>query len=432
MRTILSLIALFSLCAATAQQTKATFGRELPRGEVMVYPTALEASAAAAGDNKYTTRLTEWNRFGNVFAAQFTVPFAWANRQTLLHINAASSAYKVVVNGHEAAYNADSCLPADFNITPYVTEGRNTIEIAIDSAAPDADLESWVHPAEPTLGASWIMSQPTLRVRDILVRTSRTDEGIFTAEMGIVVKTSSLNARTSRVYYELIAPDTTLAATGYKDMTLSMRGEDTLRFLARVPADKLWNAGTPVHYTLRVKTQHEGRFVEFTEFRLGFRTVEMHGAKMLVNGREVELRVKEAYPQITPVEIVHWRNVGFNALRLHPGTVDPALYRTCDSIGMFIIAQAPIDTHYSSDSRQKGGTPSNDPARLGAYIERTEDSYHTSKRHPSVIAFSIAVKSSNGINLYESYLNMKRLGDSRPVIYIDAAGEWNSDKLELR
>ena len=77
-------------------------------------------------------------------------------------------------------------------------------------------------------------------------------------------------------------------------------------------------------------------------------------------------------------------------------------------MGMYVIPQAPIDTRSSGESRRIGGNPSNDPAWQNAYVERTEDSYHTSKRHPSVIAFSLATKSANGINLYESYLNMKK------------------------
>ena len=99
--------------------------------------------------------------------------------------------------------------------------------------------------------------------------------------------------------------------------------------------------------------------------------------------------------------------------------------------GLYVIAQAPVDTRNSGPSRRKGGNPSNVPAWQGAFIERAEDSYHTSKRHPSVIAFSLAEESANGINLYESYLNMKRFGDERPFIYPDAGGEWNSDPLTL-
>lgn len=99
---------------------------------------------------------------------------------------------------------------------------------------------------------------------------------------------------------------------------------------------------------------------------------------------------------------------------------------------MYVIVQAPIDTRSSGESRRIGGNPSNDPEWLGAYVERTADSYHASKRHPSVIAFSLATQSANGINLYESYLDMKKSGDPRPFIYPDAAGEWNSDKLEMQ
>ena len=108
-----------------------------------------------------------------------------------------------------------------------------------------------------------------------------------------------------------------------------------------------------------------------------------------------------------------------------------SLLNFCDVQGLYVIAQAPIDTRRSGESRRKGGNPSNDPEWQPAYLERTENSYHTTMRHPSVVAFALATQSANGINLYESYLNMKRFGDSRPFIYPDAGGEWDSDKLAL-
>ena len=86
----------------------------------------------------------------------------------------------------------------------------------------------------------------------------------------------------------------------------------------------------------------------------------------------------------------------------------------------------------SGDSRRKGGNPSNDPAWRGAYLERAETSYHTAKRHPSVVAFSLARRAANGICLYETYLAMKRHGDRRPFLYPEAAGEWNADTLPLQ
>ena len=99
MRSILSIIALFSCCTLAAQEYIPTYGRELPRGEVIAYPTAQEAAAAFAGDTRYFTRLADWTQKGNVFSTEFTVPFAWANRQVFFHLGWASADYEVRVNG---------------------------------------------------------------------------------------------------------------------------------------------------------------------------------------------------------------------------------------------------------------------------------------------------------------------------------------------
>ena len=433
MRTILSTIALFSLCGLCAQEYTPTYGRELPRGEILAYPSAEAATAADGGDNRYFTRLTEWNLKDNVFSTPFTVPFAWANRQVLFHLGWASGNYEVRVNGKAVAYDSDCSAPAEFNLTRHAQEGRNTLEIVVSAPSQVARLESWKSDPAPAIGPAWVMSQPTLRVRDVLTKSWRSSEenDKVMAEIALVVKTESLNPRTSRIHYELLTPAVSNAAIGYKDVTLDMRREDTVRFLARIPDSMLWNPGRPTQYTLRVKTQHEGRYVEYLELRLGFRSVEMQDGRMSLNARPVTLRVREVPAAITENEIAALREQGFNTLKLLPGPVPESLLNFCDVQGLYVIAQAPIDTRRSGESRRKGGNPSNDPEWQPAYLERTENSYHTTKRHPSVVAFALATQSANGINLYESYLNMKRFGDSRPFIYPDAGGEWDSDKLAL-
>lgn len=433
MRPILSIIALFSCCTLAAQEYVPTYGRELTRGELIAYPTVQEAAAATEADTRYFTRLADWSQQDNVFSTEFTVPFAWANRQVFFHLGWASADYEVRVNGKPVAYDSDCNIPAEFNLTRHAQEGRNTLEIVVSAPSRVARLESWKGDPAPAIGPAWVMSQPTLRVRDVLTKSWRSSEenDVVTAEVALVVKTESLNPRTSRIHYELLTPAGSNAAIGYKDVTLDMRGEDTVRFLARIPDSMLWNPGRPTQYTLRVKTQHEGRYVEYIELPLGFRTVELRNGRLAVNGTPVSLRVREVPSQFTAQEIADVRGEGFNTLKLLPGPVSPTLYAVCDTMGMYVIPQAPIDTRSSGESRRIGGNPSNDPAWQGAYIERTEDSYHASKRHPSVIAFSLATKSANGINLYKSYLNMKKFGDTRPFIYPDAAGEWNSDGLRL-
>lgn len=436
MRTLLAIIAFFSVCTLQAQPFIPSKGRELPRCEVITYPTAEQATAADGGNNRYFTRITQWARQSDTLSTPFTVPFVWANRQVLFHVGSASMPYEVLVNGRRVARNANGNTPAEFNLTRYVREGRNRLDLILTQPSDAAPLESWKEAgAAPGVTDTWIMSQPTMRVRDVLTKCwpSNDGDGTAVAEVGIVVKSSALNPRTSRIYYDLLTPSGETAATGYKELTLDMRREDTLRFVTRIPAQLLWSAELPTLYTLRLKTQHEGRFGEYLELPLGFRTVATDPqGHMTINGQPVRLHAYEINPQIVSANLLaRLRELGFNTLKFMPGYISPELLEMCDIQGVYVVAQAPIDSSKSGASRRKEGNPSNDPAWQAAYIERTGDSYHTTKRHPSVIAFSLASMSSNGINLYESYLNLKRYGDSRPIIYPDAAGEWNDDPLLL-
>ncbi len=432
MRRIFLLIALFSLGNLWAQPYEPSENRELPRGILQIYPSAEFAATRDCGNNRYVTHLSAWQSQQNGFSTTFTVPFAWINRQVFFYVASASADYEVRVNGRRVGRNANPNQPAEFNITRYAKEGRNTLEIVLATPSVFAPLESWKSEQKPAIGATRVFSQPTLRIRDVLVKTGLgdADAQTATAEVGIVVKSHALNPRTSRIYYELLSPQGEIAAIGKQDITLSFRGEDTLRFLARIPKSQLWSAQHPIHYTLKLKTQHEGRYVEFLDMPIGFRLVSLREGRVVVNGEPVTLRVREVSPQIDSATLVKIHKEGYNTLKLASGVARPELYAMCDTLGMYVIAQAAIDTRSGGDSRRKGGNISNDPAWQGAFIERAEDSYHATKRHPSVIAFSLAEQSSNGINLYETYLRMKRFEDDRPIIYPAAAGEWNSDLLK--
>ena len=190
MRTILSTIALFSLCGLCAQEYTPTYGRELPRGEILAYPSAEAATAADGGDNRYFTRLTEWNLKDNVFSTPFTVPFAWANRQVLFHLGWASGNYEVRVNGLPVACNADGNNPAEINITKQAKEGRNMLEVILAQPSSVTPLESWKEAPAPSIGGAWLMSQPTLRVRDVVTRTRMGEDGNATAEIAVATYTA--------------------------------------------------------------------------------------------------------------------------------------------------------------------------------------------------------------------------------------------------
>ena len=413
-----------------------SLGRELPRSKTVPYPTAEEAQALGAGAvaSKFLRPVTKWTRTeeadATVFTSKYVIPFVWLSRQAILYVDEASGAYEVLINGKKVGYAANAYAPAEFNITKASKEETNTISIRVLKNHWSRTMECYVQNPEPRVGEVYVMSQPMIRVRDV-VHNTRVDmkSEHATVEVGMVVKTESLNPKKARIHYELIAPDTTVVTKGYKDITLGMRSEDTIKFMTNIPYVYTWCADMPVRYRLNIKTQIEGRYQEYQSHMLGFRTVESNkDGDFFINGIKTELFYRDMDPlKITDKDIIAARVLKYNALRFDMGAVPQNVYRMCDSLGMYVIAQVPINTSQSGISRRLGGNPTNDPKWKQAYLDRVETTYRTTRGQACVIGYVMAAESANGINLYESYLRLKSLEPPRAVIYIEAGGEWNSD-----
>ena len=441
MKRFLSIIALvFAVGALSAQEYDApeyvSLGRELPRSKTLPYPTAEEAQALGSGAvaSKYLRPVTGWTRTeepdATVFTSKYVIPFVWLSRQAILYVDEASGAYEVIINGQKVGYAANAFTPAEFNITKASKEDVNTISIRILKDHWSHRMEDFVETREPRVGETYVISQPTIRVRDVVHNTDVDLKSEYAnVEVGLIVKTESLNPKTARIHYELIAPDTTVVTQGYKDVTLGMRGEDTVKFMARIPYVLTWCADMPVRYRLNIKTQIEGRYAEYQSRMIGFRDIDINEeGDFMINGIKTELFYRDFDPlKVTEKDIIAARVLKYNALRFKMGAVPQNVYRMCDSLGMYVIAQIPINTSKSGLSRRIGGNPSNDPKWKAAYLDRAETAYRTTCGQASVIGYVMAEESSNGINLYETYLRLKALERKRPILYIEAAGEWNSD-----
>lgn len=413
-----------------------SLGKESPRSKVVPYPTAEQAQVMGAGitASKYVRTVGDWVRTEEedavVFTAKYVIPFAWLSRMVILNVDEASGAYEVCVNGRKVGYTANAFSPSEFNITKSSHEDVNTIAIRVLKDHFSRKLECFNTNTEARVGEVYVMSQPMIRVRDVVHKTSINKTGKeANVELGVIVKTESLNPKKARIHYELVAPDTTVVTYGHRDITLGMRSEDTVRFMAKIPYELMWRADKPVRYRLNVRTQIEGRYAEYQSHMIGFRTVEADKeGDFYINGVKTTLTYRDMDPlTVTDKSIAEAQAAKCNALRFRMGAVPQNVYRMCDSLGMYVMAQMPINTKDSGLSRRKGGNPTNDPQWKAAYLDRVETAYHTTCGHACVIGYVMAAESSNGVNLYESYLRLKALERTRPVIYVDAANEWNSD-----
>ena len=427
------LLALFSFVELSAQEIVKE-NQLTPRGRTLPYNTSelAQVNAGVAVKSHYLRPLVEWSRQDEadavVFTAQYAAPFSWMGRQTMVCIAEASGAYEVVVNGQKVGYTANVFSPAEFDVTKLNKQDMNSVQVRILKKHWSRGLESWVQSEEPRVGEAYVISQPTIRIRDF-VHSTRMDVSATKAniELGVIVKTESLNPKKARIHYEIVAPDTTVVTYGHQDVVLEMRGEDTVKVFTQLPVEKLWCAESPTLYRLNLKTQIEGRYVEYQTHMVGFRAVDLEGGQLLVNGRGVQLNCRELSTRASDEQLASVRTSGYNTVRFRDGAITHELFSKCDSLGLYVLAQLPINTSNSGVSRKEGGNLSNNPEWLEAYLERVKDFYYTTRNYSSVVGYILADGSANGINLYESYLLLKSLELRRPVLYAENGGEWNSD-----
>lgn len=438
MKSLLTLLLLSSAWMACAQDYASPepveIGKELSRTTFVVYPTAEEAAAGSREASKYFTPLAEWEKTtteaGTEFSTKFTVPFAWVNRQVLLHVEWASSAYEIRLNGKVAGYCQNGSNPADYNFTKQIREGVNNLTIKVLSNPASAVLESWTHPSEPALGSCYVFSQPTIRIRDLFTKTYR-NGSVFNGEVGIVVKTDALNPKKAKIHYELLTPQDEVVTYGSQEIELDMRRKTPCVWSPRFPIR--WYGAPATRYFTPCGSRHRPKAVIRSTYRS--RSASAPSATPGAVGDQrvsgsTQGRTRPGYDRIAePTARMEGTGVqpdsasGRRRIRCAVRPLRP-IWLLCRRTG--------------SDQHQpqryvppQGGNPSNDPAWQAAYIARIEESYHTTKLHPCVVAFSLAEDSANGINLYEGYLHLKGLEKERPVLYPDAGGEWNSDKLRL-
>lgn len=439
MKRLFATISLIFALAATAMAQENISSRcEIARMRTMPHSSAANAEqmGGEAIASAYIRPITEWQQSEDeeyvIFSSTFVEPFTWINRQVFLYVESATGAYDVMINGKEVGYTANNFTPTEFNITRHSQEQTNDIVIRIAKEHWSYRLNGFASDANASLGEVFVFSQPTIRVRDIVHNTSLDVTGeMANVTVGMIVKTESLNAKKARIHYELVAmADTTRVTYGHRDITLQMRGEDTIKFMARIPRAALWSAENPTRYRVNIMTQIEGRKAEFQSHPIGLRMVEQRDGKLFVNGEPISLSVAVCDPSKDfATEIVAARQRGKNAVHFTSPVVPQKAFRLCDSLGMYVVATVPINTSKSGTSRRIGGNESNNPQWSTMFVERSEAMWRSTCGFASIVAYALAEDSANGIALYESYLRLKELEQNRPIIYRDAAGEWNSDAI---
>jgi beta-galactosidase len=370
----------------------------------------------------------------------FTLPEAWKDKEVLVHFGAVKSAFYVWVNGRYVGYSEDSKTPAEWDITPHLVPGENSIALKVLRWSDGSYLECQDFFRLSGIERDvYLTAAPKVRFRDFWA-VAGLDESYKDGRLSVSVelknKAANLRAGASVVEMKLLDNAGTVLAAETK--TIEMNGKEgaTLKFEKSVPSPKKWTAETPDLYPLIVVLKDTGgKVLETASCKVGFRTVEIRDGLLLVNGRRILLKgvnrhehdpltahvISEA-SMLQDIRLMKQFNI--NAVRTCHYPNDPRWYELCDQYGLYVIDEANIESHgmgYGARSLAKN-------ADWGpAHLDRTVRMVERDKNHPSVIIWSLGNEAGDGINFEATAGWIHGRDKTRPVHYEGAGRRSYTD-----
>ena len=376
------------------------------------------------------------------YQRSFSLPADWNNMNVTLHFGGVSSAYKVWVNGKFLGYAEDSFLPSEFNISPYLQTGENTISVWVIRWSDGSFLEdqdqwrmSGIH------REVLLLAEPKIRIADFFYQT-KLDKQYNDALLSIRPRIENLTGKDiagyqlkAQLYDQNGQP---VLAKPLEKSVLSIINEiyprlDNAKFgllETKIAHPEKWSDEHPYLYTLALSLEDSlGKVVEIKTCKLGFRSIEFspNNSKLLINGKETYLYGVNR-PDHHPIkgkalsredilqDIRTIKRFNFNCVRLSHYPSDPYLLDLCDQYGILVIDEANLETH------GLGGKLSNDPAWTGAYLERSSRMALRDKNHPSIIFWSLGNEAGSGPNHAAMAAWMHDFDITRPLHYEPAMG----------
>ncbi len=322
-----------------------------------------------------------------------------------------SSDLELFVNGTRAGYTQGSHLQAEFDITPYVKEGYNTILCKVHKWCLGSYLEDQdMFRMNGIFRDVYLLSRPKGHIGDIHITT----EG-------------------NRVF---VSFDGCGEVALYDKSTLldSCQSDGKVEFVVENPT--LWNAEKPYLYELVFQSKGETIRRKF-----GFVTYSINEElAFCVNGVPVKLKGvnrHDTHPEKgwtmsdedLLYDLTQMKKLNINTIRTSHYPPTPKFLDLCDELGFYVMLETDIEMHGFTRRRKDSGYDfrkrpeewiSNQPEWKEEFVERMERAYERDKNHPCIFSWSTGNESGHGIN-HEAMVEYLRKTDKKRLVHCEDA-----------
>ncbi len=209
------------------------------------------------------------------FQRDFVHPGAGKDRRFRLRIEAANYHAEVYLNGRYVGDHWGGFDPFEFEVTPFLKEGENSIVVHVDNRrekgrVPGMTTDWWNYGG--ITRDIYLFEVPATWIIDYQLQLSTREKGLLEGHVQVAGEAVSRDV-------EISIPELSL------HQSLRTNAEGRASFQLSAPGLTRWHPDNPKLYSVRWKAGKDE-----VEDRIGFRTIEVRDTRLLLNGEPLFLR----------------------------------------------------------------------------------------------------------------------------------------------
>jgi len=328
-----------------------------------------------------------------------------ASDKTFIYFDGVYKNSEVWINEHYLGKRPNGFIPFQYELTPYLRKGVNTIAVKVDhSKFADSRFytgsgiyrDVYLITKQPVYISKWGVgfTTPEVSAQKAL------------ADLKVSITNSLATSASVSIESKLSLGATTVAtATGKISVAANSSGEARLSLPVNKP--KLWSVDNPQLYTLTVSVFNNGKKTDEYREQVGFRTFRFDANEgFFLNGENMKLKgvcihhdagaLGAAVPREVWVRrLQKLKGLGCNSIRMSHYPHQDYLYELCDQMGFLVMDEA-FDEWEEPKNKWIEGWNAGKPGRDISHedfkewaLRDVKDMVLRNRNHPSIFMWSI-------------------------------------------
>ncbi|WP_316791994.1 glycoside hydrolase family 2 protein [Pedobacter frigoris] len=372
------------------------------------------------------------------YHTSFEMPKDWNGKSIKIRFDGVSSFCQVYLNDALIGEHEGGFVAFEMNATKAVKAGNNKLEVKVASQTISDKIGCVSQYAAHTVGGILrkvsVMALPQINIGSVnpVVKF----DGEFkdaTVDVQYQIFNESASAADAALKFILLDKDgKEVVLNQGQTAKASIKNKADIKGVLKlnVPLPKQWDTEHPYLYTLVTQLTSKGQVIQESRQKLGFRQIDIRGNQFFVNNKPIKLHGANRHDvgalsgrsvsaEVNLADVIAFRNANCNYIRTSHYPPAEELLAACDSLGLFVEAEAAITwVEHNSSPIWKQWDYLN-PDFLPYFVRANIENIQTNRNHPSIIIWSIA-NESRWSPLWEKVNSVvKQFDPTRPTAFHD-------------